>query len=248
MDIMYVVGTKSEADNIELRCSLRSIAKNGINLGNVYVVGYDPGFLSDEVVFIPHKDTHDLKAANILDCINYAAMNSDISTEFLYSSDDHFYIKPTDFNNYPYYNKRYINKPWTTMLPTFAQIRGVSGSYYKQLALTRHFLIQHNLPTYNWANHANTHFNKYYMGQMQGLISDALNNSPCCIEPTCLMLNYQYSIMPFPYIERVDVKCFNTIDPVKLTGECFSTSNFKKTSNMYDQLVNLFPDKCRFEK
>ena len=44
MDILYVVGTGSKWDNNELRYSLRSIDKYGINIDRVFIVGTKPDF------------------------------------------------------------------------------------------------------------------------------------------------------------------------------------------------------------
>ena len=52
MDILYCIGEGSKWNNNELRYSLRSLEKFGKNVGNIYMVGYNPGFLSDEVTFI----------------------------------------------------------------------------------------------------------------------------------------------------------------------------------------------------
>ena len=56
MDILYVIGKGSEWNNNELRFSLRSIAKYGKNIDRVFIVGYKPDFVSDEVTFIPCDD------------------------------------------------------------------------------------------------------------------------------------------------------------------------------------------------
>ena len=52
MDIVYILGTGSKHDNIELRMSLRSICKYGQNIGRVIVAGDPVDWLSDDVVKI----------------------------------------------------------------------------------------------------------------------------------------------------------------------------------------------------
>lgn len=37
MDILYVIGRGSKWENNELRYSLRSLEKNGINVGNIFI-------------------------------------------------------------------------------------------------------------------------------------------------------------------------------------------------------------------
>ena len=41
MDILYIV-KNSAANNMELKCSLRSIEQFGKNVGKIYVCGYCP--------------------------------------------------------------------------------------------------------------------------------------------------------------------------------------------------------------
>ena len=80
MDILYIIGkNKSLCSNFELKCSLRSIAKYGKNIDRVFVAGYCPEWLSDEVIKIPYEQpyaddnitTHE-KHCNIAATILYA--------------------------------------------------------------------------------------------------------------------------------------------------------------------------------
>ena len=61
MDIVYIIGKGSKWNNQELKYSLRSIAKYGINIGKVFIVGYKPNFVSDEVIYIPCDDIGEKK-------------------------------------------------------------------------------------------------------------------------------------------------------------------------------------------
>lgn len=97
MDILYIVGTGSTWVNNELKYSLRSIAKNGINVDRVFIVGYIPRFINQEnVVCIPADDPTKVKHYNMLYKIGLAIEKTDIGKnndgKFLVSSDDHFYI------------------------------------------------------------------------------------------------------------------------------------------------------------
>lgn len=196
MDILYVLGKGSKWDNNELRYSLRSIEKFGKNIGKVYVVGYNPGFLSDEVTFIDCQDKYNRKHKNILHCINYAINNSDIGDEFLYSSDDHFYIRETDFDNYPIYKRpKKLPKGYT---PT-------SGIYYRSLCETRTLLESFGLTAFHFSQHGNTHFFKEDFANAKDLIEGSYKTNYGC-ELTCLMLNYRYCNSPFDVVERKDYK------------------------------------------
>ena len=107
MDILYTLGKGSAWQDNELRYSLRSIEKYGKNVGRIYIVGdWCPGFINrDKVTFIKCEQPYKDKFKNILYSIVYACEHSDIAEEFLLSSDDHFYMQPTDFDDYPYWLK-----------------------------------------------------------------------------------------------------------------------------------------------
>jgi len=89
-DVVIPLGTGSEFDNQELRFALRSMDKFVPWIRRVFVVGEDPGFLGEDVVFIKAKDSYKhCKDANIISKI-LAACNSkrNLSESFLYCCDD----------------------------------------------------------------------------------------------------------------------------------------------------------------
>ena len=55
IDFLYVLGSGSEYNNLELRLSLRSIDKYAHNLGRVFIVGEKPDWIKN-VIHIPVKD------------------------------------------------------------------------------------------------------------------------------------------------------------------------------------------------
>lgn len=56
MDVLYILGSGSPFNNDELRYSLRSLEKNGVNVSRVIVVGENPGFLSENVEYYHVKE------------------------------------------------------------------------------------------------------------------------------------------------------------------------------------------------
>lgn len=111
VDIVYVLGTGSVADNYELRLSLRSLCRFGRGIGRVIVAGETPKFLSDEVVKVPYRDTGTVKKhRNMLNKIKAARDALGMTRPFLCSSDDHFLSAPTDFRDWPIYCRFSANK------------------------------------------------------------------------------------------------------------------------------------------
>lgn len=105
MDILYVYNGWKDSES--LRYAMRSIAKNGRNVGRVYLVSDEkPEWCSKKVTHIPYINTRNLyKENDINEAIYTAVEKSDISDHFLIAGDDYFYINPTDFDHYPIYRK-----------------------------------------------------------------------------------------------------------------------------------------------
>lgn len=108
VDIVIPLSKQSRFDNLELRLTLRSIAKYGQNVGNIWV--YTEADLSDfqniNVVKMgdPIKNNKD---ANLINKIKAAADNSDISEHFMFWSDDQILMDKLDLQKAPVvYNMR----------------------------------------------------------------------------------------------------------------------------------------------
>lgn len=245
MDILYVLGTGSKWDNNELRYSLRSIEKFGKNVGNVYVIGTNPGFLSDNVIFIDVVDYLNSKAKNILNKICIACDATSIGDHFLLSSDDHFYVKETDFDNYPIYCKG--------ELPDKVSPDDESKSYKYSLIDTRELLDKHGYTHYCFNWHGNTHMYKEAVELGKDLIDDAYNMFRGC-EPTDLLLNVLYKHKPFDFIYRKDLKLRKDIQGVEDIKEkigdreVFSISDAIIYKGVSEYLQEMFPNKSKYEK
>ena len=248
MDILYVVGKGfSKCKNNELRYSLRSIEKYGKNIDKVYVSGYCPEFLSENVIKINYEQPYVsgkilpiiAKHANILATLLYAIDNSDISDEFLISMDDHIYISPVDFGNYPFYMKQ------TVVLPQV----GLT-TYNKFLSHTRQFLISQGLSYYNFCPHRNMHVSKSVIKEIRDTLNTIVNK-PIPLESLAYIQNYRYTVYhDFKPVIIKDVK-IKTDDELykantKIT-DVISTSDFTESSKINKFLDNLFKDKCKYE-
>ena len=245
MDILYVIGQGSRWENNELRYSLRSIEKNCKGVGRIFIAGYCPDFIDkSKVIFVPVEDQveHDCKHKRILNCIEQVVENYDISDNFLYSSDDHFYVLPTDFDNYPFFRK-------SMELPDSYD----GGSYTKSLYSTRLVLEAAGCTAYNFAWHGNTHFNKtlFLEPQFAAMRRMSYLMERGC-EPSILMLNYWYTKRPFEITDRGDRK-FATDTPKDVlladvkTRECVSCASDTKNAYIRTYLAQTFPDKSKYE-
>lgn len=245
MDILYVVGTGSKWNDNELRFSLRSIEKNCKNVGRIFISGYCPGFIDrKKVTFVSVPNNEDFKGKhkNIMNCIEQVVEHYDISDNFLYSSDDHFYVQPTDFDNYPFYRKGHY-------LPTEYD----NSAYSKTLVSTRTVLEAAGLTTYNFSWHGNTHFNKtLFMEPQFAAMRKITYNMLLGCEPSILMLNYWLARRPFEITDREDIKFPSDVSTSALNDmvkqrECISCAS-SMSEAMKTWLAINFPNKSKYEK
>ena len=265
MDVLYIVGNRlSQWNNNELRYSLRSIAKNAKGLGRVFIAGYVPEFVDQEAVTcVRVKDQSNVKHVNILRAIDTAIKQTDIGKDddgwFLYSSDDHFYIRETDFAHYPIY--------WRgEELPKEVKKGDGAASYHTTLVSTRKLLEWCGLPTKHMAWHGNTYFNAalWKEERFQFLLRNAYE-MPEGGEPTCMMLNYawqnggyvgEFNGVGEQYIYKRRREVIIRPDYKYAGGNVFQVPDREVisahdnigTSALAVFLRDMFPKKCRFER
>lgn len=102
-DIVIPLGDGSIWQNNELRYCLRSIERFLTGVGNVYVVGDRPDFLSDAVAHILATDNGRSREENIVKKILIACEIQQLSKEFLLFNDDFFMMKKTYAAAIPHY-------------------------------------------------------------------------------------------------------------------------------------------------
>lgn len=243
MDILYIIGTGSEWNNNELKFSLRSIEKNGVNVGRVFLVGHKPDFVSDAVTYIPCDDPYDMKHKNILRKVVYAMEHSDIGSHFLISSDDHYYVQKVDFDKLPVY---YRNED----MPDKVVGRQIWSEYHKSLRETRWILTDAGLPTYQTNPHCNTHFNAEIYLRHKDLFDKAMALEYGG-ELNCIMGNLliHYGEKPVHFIDSKLSRKSSLEDiatRVKVTN-CLSSVDNIATSELAKYLQKTFNKKSIYE-
>ena len=94
VDVVYTLAPFSKhGDDWELRYSLRSLAQQDW-VGEIYMVGHCPSWATD-VWFVPCGDPWPaVKDANIIYKVLTACQVSELSSQFVINSDDHYILKP----------------------------------------------------------------------------------------------------------------------------------------------------------
>ena len=250
MDILYLLGEGcSRCGNNELRYSLRSIEKFGKNVGNIYVAGYCPKWLSKKVHKVPVKQIYE-KPANIIEKHNnmlatilYVVDNTDIGDEFLVSMDDHFYIREVDFDNYPIYAKIVAGDD-------NLKSRTPPNRYGKFIESTKMFLESLGLPIKFFTLHRNMHLSRKAISECRDILDKIIKEKISC-EHMAFIINFMYKKTPFKYIPIKDIKLKDVdqwwkVDPKNT--EVFSTRDFEPDSCLDILISNLFPNKSKYEK
>ena len=241
MDILYVVGTGSEWDNNELRYSLRSIAKNGKNIGRVFLVGYKPEWVNDAVIHIPCDDPYGQPHKNILHKVLTAAYHSSIGSHFIISSDDHYYMRPTDFNKLPiYYREKEIPE----------KVRDSWSIYCNSLHDTRNILLDAGLTIYQTNPHCNTHFDVGVYEKNKSIF-DLCMWLPNGGELNCVMGNLLikegWKAAHFDDAKLSSKMTLAEVEQIAKKRECLSSVPNIANSALAKYLEKEFDKKCKYE-
>ena len=147
IDLVYVLGSGSAWHNNELRFSLRSVERNLSGVRHIYVVGEDPGFLTDQVKYIHHPDPlHQNADGNMALKILRACQEEELSEDFLFMNDDFIIARPIEAYRIPWLHKGNFKdrteKFWKAQF------------YRYRLHRTYLALKERNLPTLQYDYHA----------------------------------------------------------------------------------------------
>lgn len=155
IDLVYILGTGSNWNNNEIRFSLRSVEKNLIDVRNVYVIGENPGFLTDKVIHIYHPDPlsgHNADGNMALKILR-ACREDSLSDDFLFMNDDFIINKPVVASEIKWMHKGNMkNRPENFWKTEFYRLR---------LRRTFDVLLDRGLPTMQYDYHAPMLMNKY---------------------------------------------------------------------------------------
>lgn len=102
MDVLYILGKGSLAENEEIRYSVRSLEQHMLDLGNVFIVGENPGILPNAIQ-IECEDPHTKAWRNMLLKLRTACAIEGLSEEFILMNDDFFLLAPVSGEEFPFY-------------------------------------------------------------------------------------------------------------------------------------------------
>lgn len=251
MDVVYIVGNGSRWGNNELRYSLRSIEKFGIGLGRVFIFGSIPYFINRaRVTCVEMQDNAGVPAKNVYLKIKSAIESDIVPGRFLISSDDHFFVRPTDFINYPIYFKS-ENMPTQENVGT-GKFGGVQ--YTQGIVNTSIVMDKFGLGHVYFEGHTNKLYDKSAwrilddMGvwNMMGDFKDGFSTN------TPMAAFLARTDKRLDVIKRKDIKInrfasFAQLESIIEDTDCFSIGDGAIECGIGDYLQWMFPNKSKYE-
>lgn len=233
MTIAYILGDGSLHGDLELRLSLRSVEKY-LQPERVIVCGFNPGFLSDKVEFIPNdpENKENDAAWGIKENLLALCTHPDTPETFVLMNDDYFILQP--IKEFPYYHKGELRD---------AMERLGSGIFYGHLLATVTVLEKRKLPTKHFDGHWPILYDKKKLKEIIEAQDWDVPLGPTARSLYCNTLGIEGELAD-------DVKANN---PLKdwaafCAGKSvISVSDASFDRNCRSHVLSLFPDKSKYE-
>lgn len=241
-DLVYVLGSGSKWNNNELRFSLRSVEKNLKGVGKIYVVGENPGYFTDKIIYIYYPDPLGGRNAdgNMALKILRACSEENLSDNFLFMNDDFIINREMEVSEIPWLHKNDMaTRPEEYWNREF---------YRKRLRRTFEVLQERNLPTIQYDYHAPMLMNKHEFPKVMeqfdykediGYTFRSLYGN-CMKLPAIPILGKKVTLYRNYKVAQLDKKTSN-IDFV-------GYNDYGLNSSLKWWLINAFPDKSSYEK
>ena len=246
MDVLYTIGQHSGHDNMELRWSLRSLAKYAKNLGRIIVAGYPPFWLSDNIVRfpIPKLDIDHYKHSHILRQVVLAIKHGIVKGDFLLSSDDHFLTKLTDLEKTPFYKKNdHISQDFRAM--------GWGGEEYrKSVCATGALLRKHGYSDIQGNLHKNVRLNAGVVDEVMCLVNSERDRESAQygFDTTILFQNVYAKKVPIEFQNEKDWKIDRYSQEAIDSGAFSISDNAFLDKKFLEYMDAEFGKPCAFEK
>lgn len=244
MDLLYLLGSGSRHNNVELKYSLRSIEMYCTGYKRVFLVGEKPEWITN-VEYFPSDDLYDCTHKNMMKKILDACHYTDISEDFVMQGDDHFYVRPYDFSKIVPYEKG--------ELPTQFKDREVAPKYRTSLIDTRNWLISHGYPYMNGSQHCGMWFRKSLFLEIESELLLPAFGFKYGLESSSIMSAALNKHLGIPYEHRKDckIKDFSSEEHLQeRIGDnfCFSIYDGAFNNGIEYILDKWYPKKSKYEK
>lgn len=237
MDLVYIVGRDPKHNYLELRYSIRSMARHLDKIGKLVIVGVCPPFLKN-VIHIPVEDAHVYNPArNIYEKILAACNDRRVSASFLCCSDDYFLLRDFSSERFPYF--------YSENMPLLLRRTDSKGAYYAHLKNTMDVLQARNLQLRYFNVHAPIIYKKQLFKKVMAEYDWTIKKGYISKSLYCNSIGIEGD-------QTVDCKIFTpkTLTAIKrkLEGQqYFSINEYSLNDEMKIVLQDLYPFKSKWE-
>lgn len=260
MKVLYVLGGGSKHEDWEIRWSLRSLVKYARNFEPV-IVGKIPKCINPKKVECHEwEDPYRTKHGNIMHHILHAIDDGIVKGEFLYSSDDHFFVKEADFDDYPIWIRQgslekeidYGERP--------------IGKYQRSIIDTRTILEEFGYTYLVFHGHFNTHMHTEEADAVKRML-EVEPRARYGYEPTEMFMNTRTAREDVTATYRNDIKLGKFENQIQLLQTIGENDSFSISDNAFrtevgknpegqkiyvdsgfqDCMMSMYPDKSEFE-
>ena len=236
IDVFYVLGSGSKWQNNEIRYSMRSLEKYGHNVGQVYIVGQKPSFISDQVKYIKAADIG-TPACNHWYKVKRFFVETGIK-KACYMMDDIFFIKDIDLENYPYYSHN--------ELPIYNPPD--KNNYHTMIMNTRKELTSENKQLNNFEIHCPIIYEKDKFESLEQKFYKIKSKHRHFVGVRSYYCNMNGIEGTFCNDMKIREKHMNDWLERIQTNDCFSTNDAVIKMGIGDWLQKEFPNPSKYEK
>jgi hypothetical protein len=235
IDIVYIVAKGSHWQDNELRYSLRSLEKFGLDVGKVFIIGEKPSFINEEAIHIPYRDVYANKARNIMCKIHWACRDTRVSQNFVLMNDDYFLLNPIKLSESKFYYKCDLERSIVIQ----------QNEYQKYCAETLKILKERGLPHKNFDVHLPVIYNK-------DKFFDVAAKYDCTGRYSYIVKSIYCNTLKIEGILQDDCKisypyATQKIQQLNEKRSVFSIADGSLNNSMKAYIMNLYPTKSKYE-
>jgi hypothetical protein len=230
VDICIPLNDRSTQKNIELKYCLRSIEKHLSGVGNIFIIGHCPDWVTD-IIHIPTDDDprNRFRDRNIMHKMVAACKDERVSNDFLMVHDDHFLLSGYEASVFPFYHHGPMNDG--------------QGQYGHTKANTKTLIGQVN----DYDSHCPILFNKERFMRSVALADWSKWYGYCIKTMYCVMNGIEGEYMDdlkirMPWDREVIMKVIEVRKWFSIGDRCFTDNGMLKV------LEELYPNKSKYER
>lgn len=233
VDVLYIKGEKSENDDLEMKYSLRSLARYGECYNRVFITGCLPDFVDKSKVVYTPADDIGAPMTNHWWKVRKTISSTDISENFILMYDDIFFVRNTNLCGYPYYFRGELGEFET------------GGEHYRQTLLNaKKFLLDGRATTYDFELHIPFRYNRTFFAALDAFFEPLKYDAQSMAVRSVYGNNFADI-----KIGRADIKIRGKekVEDVIGGADCFSVSDDAFKYDTLDFLRKNFPERSKYE-